>query len=71
MKSGWLHLKQFLKNFESRKKISKKEEARSFVRMNQAFCVCLTTPTQSTFFGFFLLVFRHAGPPQRWQEARQ
>ena len=25
----------------------------------------ITTPTQSTFFGFYLQVFRRAGPPKR------
>ena len=36
-----------------------------FVSVNQARWVCLTTPTQSTFFGIFLQVFRPAGQPQR------
>ena len=33
--------------------------------MKRALYVCLITPTQSTFFGFCLQVFRQAGPPQR------
>ena len=33
--------------------------------MHQAFCVCLTTPTQSTFSGLCLQVFRQAGLPQQ------
>ena len=43
----------------------------SFVRMKQALCLCLTTPTRCTFFVFFLQVLRQAGPPQRvdcWAE---
>ena len=35
-----------------------------FVRRNQTFRVCLTTTTPSTLFGFCLLVFRPADPPQ-------
>ena len=37
----------------------------SFTRMNQAQCTCLITPMQSTFFGFFLLVYCQTGSSQR------
>ena len=36
-----------------------------FMSMNQTLCTCLTTPLQSTFFGFCLQVFLQAGLPRR------
>ena len=47
--------------------IAQSQKYGSLVRLNQAFYVCLITPTQSTLFWFCLQIFCQAGPPQRVQ----
>ena len=46
--------------------ISERLQIRSFVRMNQALCVCLTIPTQSTFLGSVCKSFVRLGHHNGW-----